>query len=155
MAKQKKRNRKGARRRRIGAALNPSSNLVKGGAVLAGYFLAPQINAQIDKLNNGKLGEKMLGAGQTGLGALLLLSKGGGKMAIVKTAVGGLVAGSGLKRALVAYNVLKPAVAVVPPPATTAGIGYNVAGRVGYANNGAYMSRVGNRVAGANQGLMN
>lgn len=145
MAKKKSSKKRSRGRRRIGAALNPSSPIVKLIAAGAGFAFATPINAQIDKIAAGKVSDKVLGLGQTGLGTLLLMSKGGGKMAILKVAAGGLVAGSGLKRALSAYGIIKPA-AIVPPPSgtTTAGIGYG--GNVGRIGNG--VSRVGKSVAG-------
>lgn len=146
MAKKSKKQKKSRGRRRIGAALNPSSPIVKGAAIAAGYFLGNTINPLIDKITAGKVSDKIVGVGQTGLGALLLLSK--GRSSIIKTAVGGVVAGSGLKRALVAYGVVKPPVNVaIPPPGTTSTVtgylpsGVNRVGRVG--------SNVGRAVAGA------
>lgn len=108
---------KGRRRRRIGAArLNAGSNLVKLGFVGAGYFLGDKINPLIDKVTAGKVSDKIVGAGQTGLGGLLLLK---GRSSMIKTAAGGLLAGSGLKRALRAFGVLAPAL----PSAAVSGYG--------------------------------
>lgn len=133
MAKRKK-SKGRARRRRIGAALNPGSPIVKIGAVAAGYFLGAKfLNPMIDKVTAGKVDDKIVGAGQTGLGALLLLSK---KQNIIKTVAGGILAGSGLKRALTAFGVLTPA--ITPPATTPAVTGYGnvpVVGRInGYGN---------------------
>lgn len=118
------------RRRRVGAALNPSSPIVKLGAVAAGYFLGDKINAQIDKVTASKVDTKIVGAGQVGIGALLLLSK--GKAGLIKSVAGGLSAGSGLKRLMTAFST--PA-AAVPAAAVT---GY---GRVPVL--GGYNSRMG------------
>lgn len=161
MAK-KRHSKKGRRgRRRIGAArLNASSPLVKVAAVAAGYFLGDKINPLIDKVTAGKVSDKIVGVGQTGLGGLLLMK---GRSSMIKTAAGGVLAGSGLKRALRAFGVLQPA---LPPPAGTTVTGYGKVpvisgyGQVpvigGYSPNqtlGAYMvpGRVG-RSVGATQG---
>jgi hypothetical protein len=103
--------------------LNPSSPIVKIGAVAAGYFLGDKINAQVDKLTAGKIDSKLIGAGQVGLGALLLLSK---RPSIVKSAVGGIAAGSGLKRLIGAMS----GAATTPATTTTPAAGVNGYGRV-------------------------
>lgn len=162
MAK-KKHSKKGRRgRRRIGAArLNAGSPLVKVAAVAAGYFLGDKINPLIDKVTAGKVSDKIVGVGQTGLGGLLLMK---GRASLIKTAAGGVLAGSGLKRALRAFGVLQPA--LPPPVSTTTVTGYGKVpvisgyGQVpvigGYSPNqalGAYMvpGRVG-RSVGSTQG---
>lgn len=122
MAKGKKR--KSTRRRRMGAAvgLNPKSPVMKIAAAAAGYLLADTINGAVDKVIPKKTGtttdpstgttttqqnpivsDKILGVVQVGLGALLLMK---GKPSLIKTAAGGLLAGSGAKRALKSFGVI-------------------------------------------------
>jgi len=102
MAKSNKK-RKGTRRRRRVGALSPSSPMVKIGAVALGYFLtAIPVNGMIDKVSAGKLDSKIIGAGEVGLGALLLLSK---KPSLIKTIAGGVAAGAGVKRLLSSFGI--------------------------------------------------
>jgi hypothetical protein len=112
--KHKKRHKKG--RRRVGAtSLGKTSTLLKVGSVVAGYFLADKINAQIDKFlpsttdtsvtpNVTKPNEMIGIVGEVGLGGLLLMMKGGkGKTGKIKTyasLAGGVLAGAGIKRVL-------------------------------------------------------
>ena len=125
MAKKKK-----AHKRRkvsgIGAMLNPKSPLVKLAAIAGGYLMADTINEQLDKLVPASLTtataatattpakaatlsadtkDKILMAGELGLGALLMLK---GKASVVKDIAGGVLAGAGLKRALVSFDIIKP-----------------------------------------------
>lgn len=105
---------KGSRRRRIGAArLNAGSTMVKLAAVAGGFFLGDKINPLIDKVTAGKVSDKIVGIGQTGLGGLLLMK---GRSSLIKTLAGGALAGSGAKRTLRAFGVLAPA---LPPPSST------------------------------------
>lgn len=101
----KKKSRKGRKRRRIGAALNPRSMLVRLGSVGLGYLAAAPINAQIDKVNKGKMSEKVVGGVSLGLGAALMMYKSPG---LIRTIGGGVLAGAGLKRELIAFGVVKP-----------------------------------------------
>lgn len=102
----KKKSKKGRKRRRIGAALNPRSMIVRLGSLGVGYFLtADPINTQIDKINKGKMSEKVVGGGTMGIGAALMLYKNPG---LIRTVAGGIVAGAGLKRELVAFGVVTP-----------------------------------------------
>lgn len=132
MAKRKK----GAHRRRRVGALNMGSPLVKVAAVAAGYFLGDKtINPLIDKVTAGKVSDKVVGIGQTGLGALLLLGK--GRSGILKTAAGGLLAGSGLKRVMASFGTT-----TTTPAAVTGYQNVPVIGRMGGYQNvpviGAY-----------------
>lgn len=113
MAKGKKHKaKKHHRRRRIGAmALNPSQPVVKLAAVALGYFLAADpINTALDKVIPAEITtatdfkKYIPGAAETGIGALLLMSK--KKPSLIKTAAGGLLAGAGLKRLLKASGVI-------------------------------------------------
>lgn len=131
MAKKKKASK--GRRRRVGA-LSPSSPLIKIGAVAAGYFLAATpVNGMIDKVTAGKIDNKIVGAGQVGIGALLLLSK---RPNIIKTVAGGIAAGTGLKRVMTAFGTPAPA----PAPAVT---GY---GRVPVVGGYRSVPVIGNRM---------
>jgi hypothetical protein len=158
MAKKSRKTKRSRGRRRIGAALNPASPLIKLAAVAGGYLLADSINPMIDKVTAGKVSDKLVAGGQTGLGALLLLGK--GRSNLIKTVAGGIAAGSGLKRGLKAFGVIKPPV-VTTPTTTVTGYGqvpviggykqvpvigsYNAPGMVG-----AYALRSGR--VGATQG---
>jgi hypothetical protein len=119
MAKRSKKSKRRGSRRRIGAALNPASPLVKLGAVAIGYFVAGKpINDMIDKVvPTTKIDGKIVGGATTGLGALLLMSK--GRSSFIKTVAGGVIAGAGLKRALVAFGVVKAPIATAPVQTVT------------------------------------
>lgn len=123
MAKRKKRahTHRHHRRRRMGAAsLNPASPVVMLGALAAGYFAGDTINAFLDKYIPDIGGTPATGTtpavaptidsttiamvAELGLGALLLLRK--GKKTLIKTALGGIIGGAGIKRALVKFDVV-------------------------------------------------
>lgn len=113
MARHRKRAHKKHHRRRmsgIGAALSPKSPVVMIAAVAAGYFLADTINTQTDKLLPTSMAPSSTGAAgwvapaaKIGLGALLLLGK---KPSLIKAIPGGILAGAGLKQALVKTGVV-------------------------------------------------
>lgn len=105
--------------------LNPKSPLVKLAAIAGGYLLADQINDAFDKAIPASLttataatataaakpatlsadtADKILMGAELGIGALLLLR---GKPSLVKSLAGGVLAGAGLKRALIAADVVK------------------------------------------------
>lgn len=170
---------KKTKRRRVGAAasLNPSSPIVMLGSVAAGFLLGDTINEPIDKLLKGdkaavpETTNKLVGAGQTGVGALLLLGK--GKKSMLKTVAGGVLAGSGAKRLLKALGIMGgyqavpvlgsqargvggyQAVPVLGNPYNPEGInGYMVNGS-GYRVNGGYNSDTAKVMGSANgSGLM-
>lgn len=94
------------RRRRVGAtALNmsASSPLVKFGSIALGYFLGDKINAQITKVVGDKLDPKLIGIGEAGVGALLLLKK--GKKGMLQVVGGGVMLGAGLKATMSAFGI--------------------------------------------------
>ena len=105
--------RKGSkRRRRVGAlGLSKKGTGMKLLALGAGYLLADTINTQIDKFlpkttdaGGAQVPNQTIGyIGQIGLGGLLLMSK---KESMIKTLAGGVLAGSGLKRALKSMGVI-------------------------------------------------
>lgn len=125
MAKRKKH----SKRRKvsgIGAMLNPKSPLVKIGALAIGYLMGDTINNFADTLIPDSLtnataatattaakpamlsadqADQVLMAGEIGLGALLLLK---GKPNVIKTIAGGVLAGAGIQRALISFNIVKP-----------------------------------------------
>jgi hypothetical protein len=124
MAKKTKRHKR--RKSGLGAVLNPKSPIIKLAAIAGGYFLGDTINTFLDTLIPDSLtvatpatataaakpatlsadsADKILMAGELGLGALLLLK---GKMTVVKTVAGGVLAGAGLQRALVSFNIIAP-----------------------------------------------
>lgn len=85
------------RRRRIGAASMTTSNpILLIGTVAAGYFLAGTVNPLLDKIVPATMDQKIVGAAETGIGALLLLKK--GRKTMLTTVAGGVFAGAGLKR---------------------------------------------------------
>lgn len=135
MAK-KKRHHKRKKVSGIGAMLNPKSPIMKVGALVVGYFLGDTINPQLDALIPDSLtvataatattaakpatltpdqADQILMAGSIGLGGLFLLrQKSLGPIgALYVTAVGGVLAGAGLRRAAISFNIVKaPAAAV-------------------------------------------
>jgi len=101
----RRRRSKTSRRRRVGAmALNASNPMVQVGSLAAGYFLAGTVNPLIDKVVPATTNQKLVGGAQAGLGALLLMKK--GKKSLPLTVAGGVLAGAGLKRLLVAMGVV-------------------------------------------------
>lgn len=108
MAKRKTKRRKS---RRVGAAGLKGSTLMTLAAVAGGYFLVgDMLNDQLDKLFPKKSPAPvpptdpvagfldnidLVGVGETGLGAVLLLM---GKKSTIKTIGGGVLLGAGLKR---------------------------------------------------------
>jgi len=106
MAKRRKK-RSSGRRRRMGAmALNANNPVVTLGSVAAGYLMAATpVNSALDKVTGGKIDAKILGAAQVGLGALVIMKK-GGKKSLPLTIGAGVLAGAGLKRLLVAMGVV-------------------------------------------------
>jgi hypothetical protein len=105
--KRKSTKRRSTRRRRIGAvALNPANPVVKIGAAAAGFVFAGTINPLIDKVA-GTMDAKLVGAGQTGIGAALMFMKlGNKKPGLVQTVAGGVLAGAGAKRLLQALGII-------------------------------------------------
>jgi hypothetical protein len=106
MAKRKKTTRRRSSRRRVGAvALNAKSPMVQIGAAAAGFLLASTINPLIDKVT-GTMDAKLVGAGQTGVGAALMFMKLGKKKSTMEVVAGGVLAGAGAKRLLQAMGVI-------------------------------------------------
>src|SRR5262245_13914913 len=109
MAKKKRHHRK---RRSVGAlSLSKKGAGIKLLALAGGYLLADKLNEQIDKYlpkTKNEAGADVPNTtigmvGQIGLGGLLLMSK---KESMIKTVAGGILAGSGLKRALKTAGVI-------------------------------------------------
>lgn len=91
------------RRRRVGAmALNASSPMVKYGSLAAGFLvIAKPLNTAIDGLLPASVktmsgSPKIVAAAEAGLGALLFFGK--GKKSLVKTLLGAVMLGAGVKR---------------------------------------------------------
>jgi len=107
------------KKRRVGSSkMNPNSNTVKLIAVGAGYLLGDTVNSLLDKIipasisapatppaTTGAFDVKkyIVPGAQIGIGGLLLLK---GRPTMIKTLAGGLLAGSGLKRLLVATGTV-------------------------------------------------
>lgn len=83
--------------------LNPSSPVVKYGAIVLGFAMGTKINDAIDKMTGGKIDTKIIAGGQVGLGALLAFKK--GKPSLVTSVVGGVLLGAGAKRAMGAFGI--------------------------------------------------
>lgn len=99
--------RKHKSRRRVGAvALSKNNVLMTYGPIAAGFLLSDKINAQITKMVGDKIDAKIVGAGQIGVGALLTFGKKGGKGAMIKKILGGLLLGSGVKAELKALGIM-------------------------------------------------
>lgn len=102
MARKRKSRKTHHRRRKVGAmALNASSPMVKYGTILLGYLLAKPLNTAIDGIIPASLksqtgSPKIVAAGEAGIGALLVFSK--GKKSLIKSIAGGVFLGAGLKR---------------------------------------------------------
>lgn len=90
--------------KRIGASalLNPANPIVQYGSIAAGFFLGDKINPLIDKAT-GNLDQKIVAGGQVGLGFLLAYKK--GKKNLATTVIGGIMIGSGAKRAMTAFGI--------------------------------------------------
>lgn len=114
MAKRKGHKRR--RSRRVGALrMGKGDTLLKLAAVGGGFLLANTINGAINRMLPKdattptlptKNGNTIAMVGQIGLGGLLLMRKAGGNMGMVTKVAGGLLAGAGLKRALVSLGVM-------------------------------------------------
>jgi len=125
MAKKKTHRKKHKKVSGLGAMLNPKSPIVMVAAIAGGYFFGDKINNFADTLIPDSLtnataatattpakpatlsadtADKILMAGELGIGALLLLK---GKPHLVKTLAGGVLAGAGLQRALISFNIVK------------------------------------------------
>ncbi len=109
MAKRKKRSTKSRRRvSGIGAALNPNSPVIGLISLAAGYFLADKINEQTDKVFPASLDTTLDGYAKPAIkiaagGAYLALAK---RKKLYFSIPAGLVAGAGLKQALVKAGVV-------------------------------------------------
>jgi hypothetical protein len=97
------------RRKKVGAmSLTANSPLVKFGSIAIGYLMGDTLNQKlIDKLfgtptDPVKTG-KMVAIGQIGLGGALVFLK-LGKKSLVSEVAGGLLIGSGIKRAMVVFK---------------------------------------------------
>lgn len=127
MAKKKKAHKR-KKRSVLGAMLNPNSPVVKLAAIAGGYLLGDTINNFLDTLIPDSLttataatattpakaatlsadaADQILMGGELGLGALLLLK---GKANVVKSIAGGVLAGAGVQRALISFNIIKKTV---------------------------------------------
>lgn len=107
MAKKKTKKSHRRRRHRVGAmALNANSPLVQLGSVALGYLAGTAVNPVINMLipagmKTQPMTGKIVAGAQVGLGALLVMGK--GKKTLIKTILGGVVAGAGIKRAMIVF----------------------------------------------------
>lgn len=109
MAKRKTK-KKGGRTtaRRVGAAsINAENPLIKFGSIALGLVLANKVNEQIDKVTGDKIDSKIVAAGQGALGAALVFrkTKGRGMVPVVLKIAGGVLLGSGVKRAMSSFGI--------------------------------------------------
>ena len=152
MAKRKTPSKKG-NKKKVGAStqINAYSPLIQLAAVGLGMAAATPINAGIDKINKGKIDNKIVAGGQVAVGTTFLLvrlSKKRSMLDLIPVGAGGVFAGAGLVRA---YHEFKgtttPAPGIPAPAPTTAIQGYQ-----GVPVLGSYQAVpvLGNRVAGYN-----
>lgn len=106
MAK-KKSKKKPVRRRRIGStagALSPTGPLVTYGSMLLGFVAGPKIlDPLLAKVVPATMDQKIVGIAEAGIGAALVYSK--GKKSVIKTALGGVLIGAGVKKTMGAFGI--------------------------------------------------
>jgi len=113
MARRKRTHRtKHRRRHRIGAmALSATSPITMYGSIALGFLMGNTVNGLLNKLVPAAIATdptkavstgKILAAGQAGLGAALVFMK--GRKTTVKIIAGGILLGSGLKRAMTVFK---------------------------------------------------
>jgi len=113
MAKRKRTSKtKHRRRHSIGAlSLSASSPLVIYGSIALGFLMGNTVNGLLNNLvpsaivtdsTKAVTTGKILAAGQAGLGAALVFMK--GRKTTIKTIAGGVLLGSGLKRAMTVFK---------------------------------------------------
>lgn len=108
MAKRRKKAKHRTRRHRVGALnMKPGSPLVKFGSIAAGYLLGNTINPLINKAfgtptDPVKTG-KIVAIGQMAAGSALLFLK-TGKKSMVQEVAGGILLGTGIKRAMEVFK---------------------------------------------------
>jgi len=100
------------RRHRIGAmALSATSPITMYGSIALGFLMGNTVNGLLNNLVPAAIATdptkavstgKILAAGQAGLGAALVFMK--GRKTTVKTIAGGILLGSGLKRAMTVFK---------------------------------------------------
>ncbi len=109
-AKTKKAKKKSSttRRRKVGAmALNVSSPLVMYGPIAGGFLMGDKINDQIDKmLPDDKVGQKIKGGLEGGIGAALVFMKLGKKKTVIEVVAGGVLLGAGVRRLLKEFGII-------------------------------------------------
>lgn len=107
MARKKRRSHKRRKVSGIGAALRPNGPIVAIAALAAGYFMADTINTPVDKVFPASVDTMASGWVKPGIklavGGFLLAKK---KKSLLTTIPGGLLAGAGLKQALVKAGVV-------------------------------------------------
>jgi len=106
MAKYAKRRKKQTktRRRRVGATasiFNPRSPMLMYGGLAIGFLMGNKVNDMIDKIVPASIDGKLVGAGQAGLGALLLQKK----KSTLTVLGGALLVGSGAKRLMTEFGI--------------------------------------------------
>jgi len=108
MAKAKKAKSKKPARRRVGAAaLNLKNPLVMYGPIAGGFFLGDKINDMIDKaLPDDKVGQKIKGGLEGGIGAALVFMKMGKTKSVPEVLVGGVLLGAGVRRLLKEFGII-------------------------------------------------
>lgn len=96
------------RRHKVGAAaLNLSNPLVMYGPIAGGFLLGDKLNDAIDKaLPDDKVGQKLKGGAEAGLGALLVFMKLGKKKTVPEVIAGGVLLGAGVRRLLKEFGVI-------------------------------------------------
>ena len=104
-AKRKSKKTAPRRRRRVGAlAMTANSPLVTYGSIAIGFLAGDKIDEMLMKVVPATLDTKLVGGAEVGLGAFLVYGK--GKKSMVKTVVGGVLMGAGIKKSLRAFGVI-------------------------------------------------
>lgn len=96
-----------SRRRRVGAtALNFSATgpLVKFGSIALGYFFGDKLLAPVKKMIGDKLDPKIVAVGESGLGYMLALRR-GGKKNLLTVVAGGILLGDGVKSLVSSFGI--------------------------------------------------
>jgi hypothetical protein len=86
--------------------MTASNPVVMIGSLAAGYLLiGNQVNGLLDKVVPATMDQKLVAAGEAGIGALLLLKK---KKTMITSIAGGILAGAGLKRLMASMTTATP-----------------------------------------------
>jgi hypothetical protein len=141
--KTKAKKRKSPVRRRVGAtALNLKNPIVMYGPIVGGFLMGDMINNAIDKaLPDDKVGQKIKGGAEAGIGAALVFMKLGKKKTIIEVVAGGVLAGAGVRRLLKEFGIITGIGGYQSVPVLGRRAGVNGYGAVPVIGNGYKTSR--------------